>query len=134
MAFVHGKGAYVSLDATDLSAFCNSIEFSGEADSHDVTTFGKTHKVYAGGLKDGTCTLEGIYDDGATGPRATIQTLLGTVVEFIYRPEGTGVGKPESTVDVLVTSYEESAPVADMISWTCELQMSDAMVTADQSA
>jgi hypothetical protein len=127
MAFVHGKGAAVSVDGDALGAFSNSITFGRTADTHDVTTFGKNSKVYAPGLKDGTATLEGIYDSTAsTGPGAVLRPLIGAAaVEVVYEPEGTGSGKPIATVDVLVTSYEESAPVADMVTFTAELQLSD---------
>lgn len=133
MAFVHGKTTYVSLSATDLSEFCNNVGNKRSADSHDVTTFGKTSKVYAGGLLDGTFDISGIYDNGASSPKAIVEPLIGTVVELIYRPEGTGTGKPETTVDVLVTAYEETAPVADMVTWTATLQCSDTAVVTDQA-
>lgn len=132
MAQVHGKGTYVSLDGDDLSTFTNSTTYNRSADSHDTTTYGKNSKVYQGGLKDGTCTIAGIYESGATGPNAVINPILGTVVPFIYRPEGTGSGKPEHAVDVLVTAYNESAPVADMIQWTAELQLSDDVAITSQ--
>jgi hypothetical protein len=127
MAFVHGKGTAVSIGGDDLSAFANSVTFTREADTHDVTTFGKNSKVYAAGLKDGTASIEGIYDNTATtGPGAVLRPLVGAAaVEFVYQPEGVGSGKPVATVDALVNSYEESAPVADMVTWTAELQLSD---------
>jgi hypothetical protein len=127
MAFVHGKGTAVTIDGDDLSAFANSVTFTRTTEAQDVTTFGKNSKVYAPGLKDGTASIEGIYDNTAsTGPGAVLRPLVGAaVVELIYKPEGTGVSRPIATVDVLVTSYEESSPVAEMITWTCELQLSD---------
>lgn len=127
MGFVHGKGTAVSVGGTELGAFSNSVTFGRSADSHDVTTFGKNSKVYAPGLKDGTATIEGIYDNTAeTGPAAVLRPLIGAAaVELIYQPEGAGAGKPLSTVDILVTSYEETAPVADMITFSAELQLSD---------
>lgn len=127
MAFVHGKGTAVTIDSDNLSAFANSVTFTRTADSHDVTTFGKTAKVYQSGLKDGTANIEGIYDSTAsTGPGAVLRPLVGgAAVELVYEPEGSGLGKPVATVDVIVTSYEETAPVADMITWTAELQLSD---------
>jgi len=127
MAFVHSKGSAVSIDDNDLSAYANSITFGRTADSHDVTTFGKSSRVYASGLKDSTATIEGIYDDTAeTGPGAVLRPLVGAgAVELVYEPEGTGSGKPIATVDVIVTSYEESSAVGDMIMWTAELQGTD---------
>lgn len=126
MAFVHGKGTAVLVDATDLSAYSNSVTFTRTADSHDVTTFGKNSKVYKGGLKDGTASIEGIYDNTAvTGPGAVFRSKIGAAVTLTYRPEGSGDDLPEAVVDAVVTSYEESSPVADMVTWSVELQLSD---------
>lgn len=132
MSFVHAKSAFVSLNAVNLSTFVNSTDLKQEADEHDTTTYGKNSHTYAGGLKDGTVTLKGIYDNVTAGPKATIQPLLGTVVAFIYRGEGTGTGKRQDAGNVLVKSYEESAPVADMIMWSAELQLSDDLATTTQ--
>lgn len=132
MAKIHGKGLVVLLDAVDLSTFSNSVEFNRTADSHDVTTFGNNSHRKQGGLLDGTATISGFYDDGATGPRATIEPLIGTVVALVHRPEGTGSGKPEDTVNVLVMSYTETTPVADMITWQCEVEFDGDVATADQ--
>lgn len=124
MAFVHGKGTVVSLNGATISGYSTSIEFTRSADSHDTTTFGKNSKVYAAGLKDGTAKLQGIYDSTAvTGPGALMRPLVGAAaVTLVFRPEGTGSGKPEGEVSVLVTEFAESAPVADMITWTASLQ------------
>jgi len=135
MAFVHGKNTYISLDGEDLTAFTNSTTMNRSADALDTTTYGKNSKTYAGGLKDGSATIGGIYDNTAvTGPRAVIQPLIGATVEFVFRPEGTGAGKPEDTVDVVVTAYNESSPVAEMVQWTAELQLSDDVTSAAQGA
>lgn len=127
MAFVHGKGTVVKIGSTDISAYSNSVTFSRTADTHDVTCFGKTAKVYAPGLKDGTASIEGVYDNTAvSGPSALFRPLVGAAsVVLVYRPEGTGTTKPEAEVAGLVNSYEESSPVADMVTWTAELQLSD---------
>lgn len=127
MAFVHGKNSEVSLNAVDLSAFVNNTAFNRSADSHDTTTYGQTGHTFQGGLTNGTCTLTGIYDDGTAGPEVTIVPLIGTVVELIWKPEGTGTGRPIRTVDVLVTGYDETSPVADMIAWSATLQLSGAV-------
>lgn len=130
MAFVHGKATAVTIDSDDLSAYANSVTFSRSADSHETTTFGKNSKTYASGLKDGTASIEGIYDNTLlVSPGAVLRPLVGGAeVAFTYKPEGTGTGKPVATVDVIVTAYEETAPVADMVTWSCELQFSDAIV------
>lgn len=133
MAFIHGKDGFVSLNAVDLSAFSNNIEFGRSGDSQDVTTFGKDAHVKQGGLLDGTCTLEGVYDNGATSPEAVIDPLIGTVVPLIYRPEGTGSGLPQKSVQVLVQEYTETAPVAEMITWQLTMEMSGDVTKTTQS-
>lgn len=127
MAFVHGKESVVTLGGDDLTAFINNVAFNRTADSHDTTTYGQTGHTFQGGLTNGTCTLTGIYDDSATGPEAIIVPLIGTVVELVWKPEGNGVGKPIRTCDVLVTGYDETSPVADMIAWSASLQISGAV-------
>lgn len=129
MSFVHGKGVSISVGGADISPFTNSVEVKLSADSHDVTTFGKTAHIYQSGLTDGTVTVKGVYDDGASlAPQLVFQPKLGgALTEVLYKPEGAGTGKPLWTFDVQVTAYEESAPVAEMITWTAEMQISEAI-------
>lgn len=134
MSFVHGKNTYISINAKDLSTYTKSSELERSADSHDNTTYGKNSHVYGGGLLDASFKAEGVYDSTAsTGPRAVLQPIVGTVVELIRRPEGTGTGKPEETVDVLITKYTETNPVDDMIKWAVEGQCSDDIATTTQA-
>lgn len=133
MPFVHGKDTYISLDGDDLSAYSNNVEFGRTADSHDITTFGKNSHVYQGGLGDGTSTIAGVYDSTAlVGPRAVVTPLIGTTVPMVHRPEGTGTGKPEDTVDVLITGYSETSPVADMVTFSIDVQFSGDVTTTAQ--
>lgn len=133
MAFVHGKDTFISLDGDDLSAFCNTSTLTRQADSHDVTTYGSDDHVFVGGLGNGTASIGGFYDNtAATGPRAVIEPLVGTVVTLIRQPEGTGSGLPQDSVSVLVTNYVETSPVADIVTWTAALQLSGAINTTAQ--
>lgn len=133
MAFVHGKDTHIELDSNDLSAFVNQSELTRSADSHDVTTYGKQAHNFNGGLKNGTATMAGIYDSTAdTGPRAVIEPLVGSKVTLLRQPEGTGTGLPQDSVTVLVTSYVETNPVADMVTFSCEMQLSDVIDTTAQ--
>lgn len=131
--FVHGKGTYISVDAVDLSEFTDASELERSADIHDVTTYGKNAHVKVGGLLDGKGSMSGTYASDAGGPKATLEPLLGQVVPIVRRPEGTGTGKPQTTVDAVIGRYVETAPVADMIKWSVDLELSDDAVTADQA-
>lgn len=133
MAFVHGKKTYISLNGVDLSAFTNTSEFERNADKHDVTCYGADDHAYDGGLGDGKASMSGIYDNTASGPRDTIEPLVGTKVTLVRRPEGTGSGLPQDSLTVLVEKYVETNPVADMVAWSCELQPSGAVTSTNQA-
>lgn len=123
MANVHGKNTEFVLDVDDISEYCNGCDLERSADSHDVTTYGNNSHRKSGGLYDGKATVTGFYDNtAATGPRAVIEPLIGTIVPFEHRPEGTGVGRPERTGQCLVVRYAESAPVADMVTFTLDIE------------
>lgn len=131
--FVHGRRTWVSLNGIELWVYITTSQVEKNSDKHDVTTYGKDDHVYSGGLRDGAITMSGIYDSTASvGPRAVIEPLRGTVVQFIHRPEGAGTGKPQDKVNVLVEKFVQTHPVADMITWSCDLQPSDAFDTTPQ--
>lgn len=133
MSRVHGKRTYNSLDGHDLSSYGTNSEYGRKADTHDTTVYGLDSHRYDGGLLDGTVKLDGLYDtDASAGPRAVIQPLLATTVTFIRRPEGTGTGKPQDSMSVVVTEYNESSPVADMVKWTAALQISGDVTSTTQ--
>lgn len=133
MTFVHSKNTVITLDSKDLSAFATKSQLTREADAHDTTTFGLDDYRFEGGLKKGDCSVEGIYDNTTvTGPRAAINPIVGSTVVLVRKPEGTGVGKPMDTVTVLVKKYVETSPVADMVSWSVDLQTAGPVVSTTQ--
>jgi hypothetical protein len=134
MAFVHGRDVYYTLGGNNLSSFSNTSTYEKTADSHDVTTYGQGAHVFKGGLLNSTGTIGGIYDSAtSSGPRAIIEPLIGSNVTYVDRPEGTGAGKPQRTADALVLKYTETRPVADMITWSADLQFSGTVATTNQT-
>lgn len=131
--YVHGRNTYISLDGDDLSDCTDTSELDREAGSHQVTAYGAVAHNYEGGLLDGKASMSGTYATGVAGPRAIIEPLLGTKVTLIRRPEGTGSGKPQDSVTVLVLRYVETNPVADMVKWSCEMQMSSDVTSTAQA-
>lgn len=125
MAQRHGKDTVVMLGVQDFSAHADNTEFSDEYETSETTTYGRKRKNYIKGLGDGTITTGGTYDDGATGPGAIFQAaiLSETPTTFTYRQAGTGTGLPQREVEVLVTKYSTSSPVADKVAWSAEMQM-----------
>lgn len=133
MTFVHGKSTYLSLAGTDISAYTTKSTFERGADTHDITTYGSDDYKFQGGLGKNEASAEGIYDNTATtGPRDLIEPLIGTTVTFVRRPEGTGSGKPQDSVSVVVEKYVETSPVADLVTWSVDLKCTGAVTSTDQ--
>lgn len=135
MGAQHGRFTVVKIDGVDISQFTDTTEFDDGRDKHENTAYGQERKTYNSGLGDGTVSIGGTHRNDAGNPREVLKPLMaaGTEVEFIYRPEGTGVGKAQSIVNVLITKYKDSSPVGDNVKWTAELQMTGTLDEADQA-
>lgn len=135
MTTIHGRKAVVKLAAIDLTQYSNNSQLEFTSDTHDVTVYGKDAHVFDAGLLNGTGTISGFYDNTAvSGPRAAIKPMVGTKVTFTHQPEGTGSGKPQDVVQVVVTKYVQTHPVADMVTWSVDLQFSDVVNSTPQAA
>lgn len=126
MAFSHGRLGFFKLATTDLSALMDNTDFDQGSDVHETTTYGKTWKTKAPGLRDGSFSIGGLYDSTAvTGSETVIPPLVGTVAVFEYGPEGNGAGKVKYSGSVVVEKYSVSQPVGDMVRWKASLQTTD---------
>jgi hypothetical protein len=141
MAFVHGKNTVVVLSGLsgpasgshDLSAFVNTSTWTFGADQHDVTTYGKNDHVMAPGLKNGTFSMGGIYESTLpNNPWFVLQQANGNTCTINIKPEGSGTGKPSHTFSAVMGTYNETAPVADMVSWDATFATSDLVTTVLQ--
>ena len=133
MSFVHSKSTFFSINGADLSTYTNQSAFTRGADIHDLTTYGKDDHVNAGGLGVSSGSASGLYDSSASaGPRGVLEPLVGQTVTMIRRPEGTGSGKPQDSVSVVVGQYVETSPVADYVAWSVELTGSDSVTSSVQ--
>lgn len=128
-----GADAVFLLDAVDISDFIDTTTITESADSLDITTFGNDGHRKRGGLTDGTIAIGGVYDTTTSGPHDVIKPLIGTVVAFDWRPEGTGTGKPNTAGSVLVQNYVESSPVADIARWTAALEIDGNVTDTNQA-
>ena len=134
MAFVHGKDSVFKLDnsggsLTDISAYVNNVDFPETADVAETTVLGKDNKTYIVGLKDATISLSGLWDSTAD---AIFGAVLGqsATLSFEYSPEGTGSGAVKYTGETILTNYAISSPVGDVVAYSADLQVSDAVTRA----
>lgn len=133
MARVLSKESVVILGGTDISGYCNSSSLTRVAGMEDVTVYGDDDHKFAPTLGNSTGQLSGFYDDGASGPRATILALYKTETTLVIRPEGTGANLPQDSMAVIVSNYQESAPFAGHRLWSVDFQVTGTINAADQT-
>ena len=134
MAFVHGKDSVFKLDnssgtLTDISSYVNNVDFPETADVAETTVLGKDDKTYIVGLKDATISLGGLWDSTADGIFGAVLGQSSTL-SFEYSPEGTGSGAVKYTGECILTNYAISSPVGDVVAYSADLQVSDAVTRA----
>lgn len=136
MARAKGKDSYFAIEDSaastlrNISIYVDSVEISHDTDMLDITTQGAEARAFDSGLTNCTITVGGIWDDTAsTGSWTVFKSLLGleTTVGFEYGPEGNTAAMEKWSGEVFVANYSESAPVADMVRWTAQLQVSGAI-------
>ncbi len=133
MAKIHGRFTIITVDGDNVKG--TTSQFERTSDAHDVTEYGDMDHVWSGGLGGGTFSISGIYDDTAgTGPRAVLEPLIGSVVTVIRQPAGAGAGKAQDEVEALLTKYVETSPVADMVTWSADFNLSGAVDSTAQPA
>lgn len=133
MANAHGKDSYFSVkDAANttlrnISPYIFTIDFNQAVDPSDVTTKGAEGHVYRPGLTDGEIRITGIWDQTAsTGSYTVLQSLVGveTSVGFEYGPQGNTAGQTKKSGECVLTQYDESSPMDDMVAFTATLKIS----------
>lgn len=125
MAATHGKNTVFKVQDSgstlrDLSAYLTSDGLSREADVPETTTKGSNSKSYIAGLLDGTVSIEGTWDATADGYLAGILNLSRN---FEYHPAGTAATTPKYTGSCILTKYEVSSDVGDVITFSGEFQI-----------
>lgn len=105
MAFMVLTAQYISLNGSDLKAYCSKAELSVEVEEKEVTTYASAGwKEMIGGLKSGELELEFKQDFAAAALDSILWPLFGTVVAFETRPTQSVVGtsNPKWTGNVLI--------------------------------
>lgn len=127
MPFRHGKNAYFRLDNSggtlqNLSTYLNEVSLPRSIETGETTSFSNTAKTYVVGLTDATLSIAGSWDSALD---AHLAGILGqdASVTFEYGPEGSTAGYIRYTGECYLTSYETSSPVADVVTFSAEFQV-----------
>lgn len=98
--------ASVTLNAVNVSAYCEKVSLTYKADMNDVSAMGSTAHAKLGGLTDWTITLECFEDNTAAGPVATLFSQVGASIAIILLPNGgtASATNPKYTGNAIVAS------------------------------
>ena len=129
--FRHGKSTVFKVDnnagaLTDISNTLTDVSFPQSVDTAETSAFGASAKSYVVGLSDATLSVSGNFD-------ATVDAHLAAIVgkadsvSFEYGPEGSTAGFVKYTGEALLTSYEKSGAIGDVVTYSAEFQVTGAI-------
>ena len=129
--FRHGKAAVFKIDDSggtlrDISNTLNSVSFPREAETLETTSFGSSDRSYVVGFKNQTISIEGSFDATVDGYLAGVLGAADSL-SFEYGPEGSTATYTKYTGECFLTSYETSAGVGDIVSFSAEFQITGAV-------
>jgi len=134
--FKHGKNAHFALDGTaatlvSISDTLNEISMPREIETAETTAFGNADKTYITGLGDATISLSGMFDatvdSTISGDIANLKSGSVSSLSFEYGPSGSAASAVKFSGEALITSYELSSPVGDVVTYSLELQVTGAV-------
>jgi predicted secreted protein len=129
--FRHGKSTSFKVDnsggsLTDISDTLTDVSFPETIETAETTSFGSNSKTYIVGLKDATISVSGNFDATVDAHLAGIAGQAATV-SFEYGPEGSTSTFVKYTGEAILTSYEKSGAVGDVVTYSAEFQVTGAV-------
>ena len=125
--FTHGKATVFKVDnsggsLTDISNVLTDVSFPQTIETAETTSFGSNAKTYVVGLSDATISISGNFD---TTVDAHLSGVLGqaATLSFEYGPEGSVALDAKYTGECIMTSYEKSGAVGDVVTFSAEFQV-----------
>lgn len=110
----------------DISNTLTDVSFPQSVDTAETSSFGDSAKTYIVGLTDGTLSVSGNFDATVDG---YIAGTIGfaTPLEFEYGPEGSTNGLVKYSGNCILTSYEKSGAIGDVVTYSAEYQITGAV-------
>ena len=128
MAVPHGSGSYLSIDATDISTYCNTQSLDKVRDLAETSTFGATDKTSIAGLRGHSISIGGPWDPTLDAAMDTADD--GAVVAFVMGPEGNVSGDIQYSGNCLISNYNWTSPVGGETTWSASFTVSGAVTRA----
>ena len=129
--FRHGKSTVFKVDnaggsLTDISTTLTDVSFPQTIETAETTSFGSSAKTYIVGLSDSTVSVSGNFDATVDAHLAAIAGQAATV-SFEYGPEGSTSTYIKYSGEAILTSYEKSGAVGDVVTYSAEFQVTGAV-------
>ena len=129
--FRHGKSTAFKVDDSggtlrDISNTLTDVGFPQTVDTAETSSFGDSAKTYIVGLSDSTVSISGNFDATVDGYLAGILGQAATV-SFEYGPEGSTAGYVKYSGEAILTSYEKSGAIGDVVTYSAEFQVTGAV-------
>jgi hypothetical protein len=106
----------------ELTSYVNSQSLQRNVDTAEASTFADEDKVFVVGLRDNKLTIDGYIDATVDG---YLQGLLGgTPRAFKVFPAGSASGLPYNSGSAILTSYQASSEIGDVVKFSAEFQVS----------
>lgn len=136
MANEHGSVSQILIhdgsSLRNISPYVKTIDNNQSRDANDTTCKGATGKTYRGGLTDGEVRITGLWDDTASVGTRTVfgvikATSTGNIQSIEVGMEGIATGDIKETFAGVLTQYDESSPVDDLVAFTATIKISGAV-------
>jgi hypothetical protein len=129
--FRHGKSTSFKVDnaagsLTDISNTLTDVSFPQTVETAETTSFGSNAKEYIVGLSDSTVSVSGNFDATVDAHLAAVLGQAATL-SFEYGPEGVTSPNVKYTGEAILTSYEKSGAVGDVVTYSAEFQVTGAV-------
>ena len=102
----------ITINSVDLTDQCNSAVLIRVIEALESTSFGKTARVYVGGLENSTLTVSLMNSFAASETYATLAALVGTATTVTLKPTSAATSAT-NTISTLTGFYLETLPIVN---------------------
>lgn len=124
-AWKHGTNGAIAVN-TDFTAYTLSVNPSFDAEEVDATTFGDTYRDFEQSYKNASIDVEMKFDATRFAQMAAIYNG-GDIVTWELSPAGTSSGNVKITGSMVMTKFNPSVTVGDLIKMTMTWRVSGAV-------
>lgn len=127
MAVSHGYKTKFLLRDVDISTFVNESTFTTEVETSETTTYGKKSRTRVAGLEDHALSFGGFFDPVSDGIDAELKAIKAgeSAVPATIGYGGLAVGQGVSMINGILSSYEVADPVAEVVTFTADMEGHD---------